>query len=246
MPGTGERPSRPWQSAFVLIIGFAVVVHSVLVCLWLMPDGRVRDTVGADRLSGYVNPYFQQSWDGLDPRLQRVDETLEVRAILIHPDSGRRVTTHWIDVVESEADRSASLNPERARLAGRRLAINLNQSVLRLTEDQQSMIGADYASTPFSALRRKLATEPRGRRSAAAYARADRMTTTFATLFAGQYWKGRLLYVQFRPGRKILGPDRSQGVDDIEWQWFDIGWRKAASLDRESVRAFENHIEGRE
>ena len=97
---TGSAPATPrgdWRSGLVLLLAVLAVVHSLLVGLWLAPSGPVREAAGASRLATYVDPYFRQSWDVLDPSAQRVDETFRTRT-RVRVAAGRVEETPWVDV----------------------------------------------------------------------------------------------------------------------------------------------------
>ncbi len=72
--------ARPWQRRLMVVIAVVVVLHSAVLALWLSPGNPARNAIGNRTLASYVEPYFVQSWDGLDPRSQRVDESFRIRA----------------------------------------------------------------------------------------------------------------------------------------------------------------------
>ncbi len=59
-----------------------VVIHSALLMLWLAPSSPIRDLVGSRNLASYVDPYFQQDVDTVDPSVQFVDESFQIRALV--------------------------------------------------------------------------------------------------------------------------------------------------------------------
>ena len=77
-----ELPSKG-RRAVVVGIAVIAVVHSVLVMVWVMPTNPIRDAIGADRVSRYINNGvvpFEQSWSVFAPTPRRGGENVQVRA----------------------------------------------------------------------------------------------------------------------------------------------------------------------
>lgn len=243
---TQVDPPRRWQRIFVTGVLALVLIHSALVGLWLAPDNAIRAAVGNDRLASYVNPYFQQSWTRLDPRLQRVDETLELRAVIIHPDTGEEITTDWINPVDLDLQRSGGWrNRDRASDITRHLAVNLNQMILNLEPAHRPLVAQDYTAGSARQLRGDLEQAGVDPRDAANYAVTERMVVTFASLYADAYWQGRVMRVQVRPGIRVLTEDRSVASTDQEFRRWDIGWRDVTNLHPAAQRSFAPYVADR-
>src|SRR3954470_8429516 len=119
---TDEAPPRPWQKWIVALLGFLVVVHSVLLMLWLAPSSPIRDLVGSRGLASYVDPYFQQSADSVDPDAQYVDESFQVRALVEGDNAKKPHVTRWVDLTAEEDQRMRhDLAPSRVHVIARRL-----------------------------------------------------------------------------------------------------------------------------
>src|SRR5689334_14926760 len=97
MPDADDEPVRPWQRRLVSGLGVLVLIHSALLMLWLAPSSPIRDVVGSRNLASYVDPYFQQDVDTVDPSVQFVDESFQVRA-LVRNGSAKPVITEWVDL----------------------------------------------------------------------------------------------------------------------------------------------------
>lgn len=234
-------PPQGWQRSLVMAVLFVALVHSAVIGLWLMPDNAVRSAVGDDRVTAYVDPYFQQSWADLEPTLQRVDETLELRAVVSR--SGERVTTEWIDLVEIDL-RRAPVGPRSDRSADltRHLAVNLNQSILNLPEENRTVIAEDGSGGEV-----RDALVDAGVRSQAAdtYTVVEQTVVEFAGLYAEAHWDARVLWVQVRPGMRVLPEDRSVASTDQDMRTWDIGWREAGTISPDARRSFAAYVEDR-
>lgn len=243
---TQVGPPRRWQRIFVSGVLALVLIHSALIALWLAPDNAIRSAVGGDRLASYVNPYFQQSWTRLDPRLQRVDEKLEIRAVVVHPETGEEITTDWIDVVDLDLQRSGGWrNRDRAADLTRHLAVNLNQMILNLGDDDRAVFAQDYTEGSARGLRGDLIQAGASTRNAANYAVTERMVIAFASLYADAYWQGRILQVQVRPGIRVLPEDRSVSSVDQDFRTWDIGWRDVTRSGPAAQRSFASYVADR-
>lgn len=228
----------------VLALATLALVHSALVALWLAPSGPVREAAGGSLLASYVDPYFRQSWDLLEPSSQRVDEALWVRArVQLGEDDVK--TTPWLDVTQADLTRSRSdVAPARVHLAGRRLATNLNNAMFGLGSAGRRAARDSFASRPD-----ELEGAVRGSGAAASDARTyldlDAMTTRFASLYTQAYADERVLQVQYRVGRRIVPPRAGgdqQRVGDVDFEWFDAGWRRAVRGSAEARAAFDSYL----
>lgn len=227
MPETDSAvPAPGWRGTLVLGLAVLALVHSVLIALWLAPSGPVRQGVGSSELGGYVDPYFRQSWSNLQPSAQKVDETFRVRARIRGADGV--LTTEWADVTaEQTADLRNNLAPNRSLLSARRLATNLNAAMFALEEAGQDVVSGDYAERQISELREALGDVGAPDGTVRAYIVDDTMATRFASLYAQARWDGEVVEVQYRTGYRTV-PDRGAGarLQDLEFTWFDFGWRK--------------------
>lgn len=243
MEATSQPPNR-WQQIFVAGVLGAVLVHSALIVLWVSPDNAIRDRL-SDRLTAYVNPYFQQTWSGLDPRLERVDETLRIRAVVIHPETGEEITTDWIDPVNLDLENAGRLSSDRTQEISRLLAVNLNRMVLNLEPAHRQIIAEDYLERTARQIRGDLEEVGADSRDAANYALTERMVMTYASMYADAYWQGRIVQVQVRPGIRILGEDAPAAVIDQDFRNFNIGWRDPVTVTPDAQRDFARYVLGR-
>lgn len=235
---------RDWRGTFVLGLAVVALVHSLLVGLWLAPSGPVRDAAGGSQLSRYVDPYFRQSWDLLGSSSQRVDETLWVRGRV---RSGDDVTeTPWLDVTGADLTRTRhDLAPARIHLAGRRLATNLNDAMFALGPAGRTAVRASYVGTPVEELRGVLVESGVGVDAARTYLGVDAMVTSFASLYTQAYAGERTVQVQYRLGRRTVPPRDDSAetrIDDVDFEWFDAGWRKADQTSAEARAAFDSFV----
>ncbi len=242
-----ERPGG-WRSVLVLGLAAVVVIHTVLVALWLAPAGPVRDAAGPSRLAFYVNPYFQQSWDVLEPSAQQVDEALWVRArVRVGEDDLEQ--SDWVNVTQADLDATRlDVAPGRIRVAARRLATSLNGSYFELGEEGRRSVAASYAGKDPAALRGVLSDD--GVRPAAIdrFARLDEMATRFASLYTQAGLEQRVVQVQYRVGRRTVPPREERAdrrVADEEFALFNVGWRSVDRGSESAQAAFDDFVRGR-
>jgi hypothetical protein len=237
---------RDWRTTLVVVLAALALVHSLLVALWLAPQGPVREAAGGSTLSSYVDPYFRQSWDLLDPSAQRVDETLWVRARVRRGDD-RLVTTPWLDVTKVDLARARDdVAPARVRLAGRRLATNLNDALFGLGDAGRREVLGSYVQRPVTELRSALLSSGAPAADVAVYLDLDTMTTRFASLYTQAFTEGRVVQVQYRVGRRTVPPHEERGttsrVSTVPFEWFDAGWRRAVRGSEAARAAFDSWL----
>ncbi len=233
-------PRRDWRATGILALAVLALVHSLLVALWLAPSGPVREAAGDSLLASYVDPYFRQSWDLLEPSSQRVDEALWVRArVRVGEDDVRE--TPWLDVTKADLTRSHDdVSPARVHLAGRRLATNLNNAMFELGAAGRRAALGSFAGRPDE-LRGALLASGASADAVELYLDQDAMTTRFASLYTQAYEQRRVVQVQYRVGRRVVPPrtDGSQErISSVPFDWFDAGWRRAVRGTTEAREAF--------
>ena len=244
---TPADPGQGWRAVLILALATVAVVHSVVIALFLAPDGPVRDAAGPSRLSFYVNPYFQQSWDVLEPSAQRVDESLEIRA-RVRVDEETVEETGWIDVTAADL-RTLRLNaaPDRMSRAARRLATNLNGVMFELGIGGRAVVGASTTDGEGNRVAAGLADEGVDPLLAGRFVRLDTMLTRFASLYARASLDDPVVEVQYRVGRRVVPPREDRDdvrVGDVEFGLFTVGWRPAVTTQEREQRAFDTWVKG--
>lgn len=241
-----EAPPRPWQKWIVAVLGLLVVVHSILLTLWLAPASPIRDLVGSRGLASYVDPYFEQSADSVDPDAQYVDESFQVRA-LVQSNTAKPKVTHWVDLTAEENQRMRfDLDPARVHVIARRLATNLNGVMFALDPQQREIVPLSKVSTLPSKLQARLnaaGSNPIAVQNFMAY---SQMATQFASLYAAAKWNGGDVYqVQFKVGRRTVPPFAKRHTDklaDVHYLWFAFGWRPAFHGSYDARSAFNSYV----
>lgn len=249
MPHRGDEDAaaRPWQRR--LMVGIAVVVglHSAVLALWLAPVNPARDAVGTTTLASYVEPYFQQSWDGLDPRSQRVDEAFRIRAN-VKVDGGQKMrVTPWIDLTKVEGGPLRhDVDPARVHVIARRLATNLNAVMFAFEPAQRKLVRANYITTPISTLEQRLDAAGPDDTIVQTYLTYDQMATEFASMYASARWPDdTILEVQYLVGRRTVPPRGEKGsrvLADVDYRWFAFGYRKAYKGSYEAQLVFDSYV----
>ncbi len=235
-------PSRhatelPSQSRRAVVMGIAVVavVHSVLVMVWVMPTNPIRDAIGADRVSRYINNGavpFEQSWSVFAPTPRRGGENVQVRAY----DGETGETTDWYDITANEDERIRYLpNPSRIHTVTRRLGGRANEHFADLSTAQLDLISSDSPS------RREMI-----RRLPDDYVDIDEMLTRFCTMYAIARWGDGVTMVQIKVGhRRVPAFAKRHRVDflDVPFTYRTLGWRAAARGDAGAQGAFDDYVE---
>lgn len=239
-----EEEGRDWRVSLILTLAVVAVAHSVLVALWLAPSGPVREAAGGSLLTRYVSPYFQQSWDGLEPSLQRVDEALWVRA-RVRIDDERTAETPWLDVTAAGLTAAGNdIAPARVHTAGRRLAVNLNSAMFELGEDGREVVLGNYVDRSSDQLVADLLAAPSPPAAVRFYRDVDQMITRFASLYTQAHADGRVVQVQYRAGRRsVPAEDTAATLQDVEFTWFDAGWRRVQRGSVAAQAAFDEWVE---
>lgn len=247
MPDADDESVRPWQRRLVTVLGILVLVHSALLMLWLAPSSPIRDLVGSRNLASYVDPYFQQDVDTVDPSVQFVDESFQIRA-LVRNGSADAEVTEWVDLTKEDVrDMKFNPTPARVHLIARRLATNLNRSMFALEPAQRKIIRGSKASD--TSTERGAALNGAGDNPAVVqnYLAFDQMATQFTSLYATSKWKGTVLQVQFKVGRRSV-PEFAKRHDtklsDVDYLWFAFGWRPDFRGSVEARAAFDRYVMG--
>lgn len=247
MPDADHEPVRPWQRRVVLALGFLVLVHSALLMLWLAPSSPIRDLVGSRNLASYVDPYFQQDVDTVDPSVQFVDESFQVRA-LVKKGTAKSKVTEWVDLTKDDVhDVRHNPNPARVHLIARRLATNLNRSMFALEPAQRKIVRESKVTDTTTM--RAAALNAAGDNSAIVqnYLAYDQMATQFASLYAASKWKGTVLQVQFKVGRRSVpafSKRHDTSIQDVSYLWFSFGWHPAFHGSLEAQAPFDSFVKG--
>lgn len=247
MPEARDEPVRPWQRRVVTGMALVVALHSTLLMLWLAPSSPIRDLVGSRNLASYVDPYFQQDVDAVDPSVQFVDESFQIRA-LVKNGSAKAKVTEWVDLTQEDIrDVRFNPNPARVHLIPRRLAINLNRSMFALEPDQRKIVREWKAADVSSARAAELNKAGRNPAVVQNFMAYDQMATQFTSLYATSKWKGKVLQVQFKVGRRSV-PEFSRRHDikikDVDYLWFTFGWRPRFTGSIESQSPYDSYVRG--
>lgn len=241
-----ESPARPWQRHLIGALAFLAVLHSAVLVFWLAPSSPARNAIGSRNLTTYVNPYFQQSWQVLDPSAQFLDESFRMRARVKDIGGGKSRVTDWVDLTSAEDDALRhDISPARVHVIARKLATNLNGAMYALNADQRKLVRTSYVSTPLSTLRGKMA-QAGDLQAADTYMKYDLMATRFASMYAKAKFGGRILQVQYLIGRRTVPPfpeRESASLKDKKFAQFAFGYRAAYKGSYEAQSAFDDYVE---
>ncbi len=240
-------PVRPWQRRLVLGLAMVVMVHSALLMLWLAPSSPIRDLVGSRNLASYVDPYFQQDVDAVDPSVQFVDESFEIRA-LVGDGSADPKFTEWIDLTSKDV-RDVRFNPSPARvhLIARRLATNLNRSMFAMSPEQRKIIRESKWSDTTTARGEALNAVGDSPAIVQNYLAYDQMATQFTSLYAASKWEGTVFQVQFKVGRRSVpaySKRNDTSIRDTDYLWFGFGTRPYYRGPVDAQSAFDSYVKG--
>jgi hypothetical protein len=229
-----ELPSRGRRA---VVVGIAVIaaVHSFLVMVWVMPTNPIRDAIGADRVSRYINNGvvpFEQSWSVFAPTPRRGGENVQVRAY--HGETGE--TTDWYDITAHEDERIRHLpNPSRIHAVTRRLGGGANEHFADLSTEQLDLISSDTPSR-----------EEMIRRLPDDYVDIDEMLTRFGAMYANARWGDGVTMVQIKVGhRRVPAFAKRHRVDflDVPFTYRTLGWRTDPGGDASAQAAFDDYVQ---
>ncbi|MCW2829550.1 MAG: hypothetical protein JWP31_242 [Aeromicrobium sp.] len=242
---------RPSRRAVVLGLALLAILHSFLIMLWVMPVNPIRDAVGNERLSNYINPYFEQSWSVFAPTPRRGGENVVVRAYIGDVKKGDGTLTDWFDITSNEDARIKYLvNPSRIHSATRRLGGNVNNALAAFSAAERKVVGANYVESSrkdMTALLLKV--NPRGSAGLAdidAYVRNDEMLTRYLTMYATARWGDGVTMIQYRVGHRSV-PNYSIRKDvkftDVPFEYYTFGYRKAMPGSADAQKAFDDYVD---
>lgn len=245
MTSVSEPATAPhaWQRWLMLLLAAAVIVHSVVLALWLSPQNPIRDAVGDRTLASYIDPYFRQTPLSMDPGAQYADESLQIRA-RIRGGDGELTETAWVDLTAEELDRHGVLG-SRVHRAPRSLATNLNGGVLGLPAELRPLLGEDYGDRDLAELETALADGGASPLETRRYFASHYMAVQYATLWASARWEGTVEQVQVRVGLRRVpgyGERRTERLDDRDYEWSDLGWRKAIRGNEAAQSTFDDYV----
>jgi hypothetical protein len=238
------------RQSFIFGLIVVATVHSLLVMLWVMPANPFRDAVGEERLSGYINPYFEQSWSVFAPTPRRGGENVLIRAYVGDVKKLDGKLTPWFDITSDEDARTEYLvNPSRIHSATRRLGGNINSAMGGFNGVQRELVTANYIETPIDKLRDALNKAgnvgPAGDPNIKSYMENDRMLTRFATMYATARWGKGVTLVQFRVGHRTVPPyaqRNSVKLEDVPFTYFVFGLRKAMPGNHDAQTSFDSYV----
>ncbi|MEH3033942.1 MAG: DUF5819 family protein [Aeromicrobium erythreum] len=244
VPGAGRR-------SVVWLLTAVVVVHSLLVMLWVMPDNPTRQAVGPQRLASYINPYFEQSWSVFAPVPRRGGENVVVRAFVGDPDKpDEGKVSPWFDITRDEDQRIAYLvNPSRIHSATRRLGGNINTTMAKFSPQQKLLVRGNYVQDSPSELVKRLEATNRlgvvGDANIEQFAENQQMLTTFLTMYTRARWGKDVTMVQYRVGHRTV-PNfdlrKQQKFTDVPFTYYVFGWRRTIAVPQDAQQAFDGYV----
>jgi hypothetical protein len=240
----------PNRRLVVLALALVVMLHGVLVMIWVMPVNPFRDAVGQQRLSSYINPYFEQSWSVFAPTPRRGGENVRIRAYIGEPGAKNGTVTEWFDITTDEDARTKYLlNPSRFHSATRRLGGNINGAVGKFNAVQKRLVAASFVDTPRSELEKLIRANNTagygGLVNADDYLRNDEMLTRFGTMYATARWGDGITMVQFLVGRRTVPAYALRNkieLEDVPFQYYPVGWRSVIKGEAQAQAAFDDYV----
>lgn len=230
----------------VLILGLALVVHSALVALWLAPSSPLRDVVGERRLASYVDPYFQQGDDTAGIGANRVDESLQVSALVRSSADEKPTITEWFDVTEVDVQSTlGQLGPSRAHQAARRLAVSLNAAMFAMNGPQREILSGVTVDQKMPEVLGELNRAGRDPNAVAQLGSVDEMARQYASLWIGARLSDQeVVRVRYRVGRRDAPSeaDRDVALASVPFDWFVVGWRFPYRGTPDARAAFDDFV----
>lgn len=246
-PGRTEPPPIAKGVAFFLV--GLVAMHFVATFLWNAPDNPVKDVVGG-QVTGYMRPFFQQSWSLFAPNPVNAEDELLVRAQVADAQTGDLRTTDWAYPTQLEwtiVEHNPA--PSRASRLSSNLHRRLNSAWNRLSDEQQQILAGDYHDmADWQPLADDLIAEQGGDTSpqVADIVRADRVATGYATQFAKATWGEEVAAVQFQLRRTPVprwAQRKEPEPDNPSVTTREFGWRPVLVDDNQNESLFAATIE---
>ncbi|MEJ7636332.1 DUF5819 family protein [Aeromicrobium sp.] len=246
---------RASRRTFAWILGLLIAVHSFLVLLWVAPVNPMRDAVGNERLTTYINKgHFEQSWSVFAPTPRRLSDTIRLRALVKDPKTGQVSRTEWVDVTALVTRKiKYDITPPRVEEATRRLGSRINAAMFKFNQDQKLLVQGSYITTSTDELAKAmLAAKGTGAGDVAeinAYILYDEMLTRFASMYTEATFGGKVTQIQYKVGYQAVPPYAQRNtvkVSDVRVTNWDFGWRKAIPGTKDAQRAFDGYVEGLE
>jgi hypothetical protein len=239
------------RRAVIIVVAALLGVHALLVVLWVMPSNPVRDAVGEDRVSAYINNEyvsFEQAWSIFAPVPRRADENVKVRAILGRPEDGRRTT--WYDITADEDRRIEHLvNPSRIHSATHRLGGSINATMQQLNPGQRRIVAAAAASSTSEDLRRRLVEANTagsvGLKNVGHYLLNEERLVRFGTMYAVARWGEEVSAVEFKVGHRSVPPfgrRHDLHLGEVPFTYSTIGRRTATRSSADAQSAFDAYV----
>ncbi|WP_416445489.1 DUF5819 family protein [Leucobacter sp. HNU] len=222
-----------WRSRFFVRIGSGLLIlltawHIFASFLWIYPPSPLRQLVPDGALSGYMLPFFGQSWSVFAPEPINGDYHFNVRAVVKAKDGEKE--TGWVSATEVEL--SMVINhpfPPRAGIQAEELASMQKSAWDQLDESQQSIAASNYYKGNWQArMKSALNVESDKVYLVDEYMARERQATAYATQVAKAIWGDDVLRVQYRVSRQNVVPfiDRnSPNAERPAPQVVETGWR---------------------
>jgi hypothetical protein len=237
--------------AVAWILALLAAVHCFLILLWVAPVNPLRDAVGNERLTGYINPYFEQSWSVFAPTPRRISDSIRIRAVVEDPKTGKSTRTEWVDVTTLVSRKiKYDVTPARIEEATRRIGSRINSSMFKFNDQQKLLVQGGYLTTSTRKLAEGLlAAKGNGKGDAAeinSYIVYDEMLVRFATMYAEGKWDGKVSQIQYKVGYQQVPAYAQRNnvkLGDVRVTYWDFGWRKAIPASADGQRAFDDYVE---
>lgn len=238
----GSRPI--WLRILTVVLSVAAALHIAASFLWIAPYSEGARSLfpgGQKGLSGYMLPFFGQSWSVFAPEPINGDYSFRVRAVL--DQDGAIRTTEWVDATDVEMGMlTNNLFPPRAAIGSAELASRFASAWQKLSDDHRVIVGLGYYEGDDWTQRLEKKLLSYGHDDAVKeYLDRELQATQYATQVASAIWGRDVVTVQFQVERQNVVPFEQRADSNAKPPApfiYETGWRGQLVANGQSSKDF--------
>jgi hypothetical protein len=243
-----DAPRRRRSVGSRIFAGVVIVIlawHFLMSYIWSAAPNAFRELVGANVMTSYMVPMFQQGWAVFAPNPGAATASFEVRALIPGTGGADPTESEWFSLTTRD-DQTAILNhpvPSRLYLSNYILGDRLHGAFLGMNADVREIVGNDYEGDDWlQRLQQDLlaGTSATTNPAVTNYLEYEKAATGLATAVARAQWGEDIQKVQIRVVTTPVVPftQRADPNATVSTTSFTEGWRTpldVAGLDESSI-----------